>query len=80
MPCGYYASAKLLRAGYDLAEISRPVDITGKNFRNVDFSQGQGAGGIPRRRSSATPHKEIPNVNAEIAEKRHSYITKRSSL
>ena len=25
MPCGYYASAKLLRAGDDLAEISRPV-------------------------------------------------------
>ena len=25
MPFGYYASAKLLRAGDDLAEISRPV-------------------------------------------------------
>jgi hydrogenase expression/formation protein HypE len=39
----------------------------------VDFSQGQGDGGTPRRRSYATPHKEIPNVNAEIAEKPRSY-------
>jgi hypothetical protein len=52
----------------------------GVETRDVDFSQGQGDGGILRRRSSATPHKGIPNVNAEIAEKRHSYITNLSSL
>src|SRR6185369_6724974 len=40
--------------------------------RSVDFSQGQGGQGFVRRRSIATPHKQNPRSNAEIAEKRHS--------
>ncbi len=34
MPCGYYASVKLLRTDDDLAEISRPVG----NIFLLDFS------------------------------------------
>jgi hypothetical protein len=40
--------------------------------RSVDFSSGQGAQGNPRRRGRATPHKEFPPGNAELAEKRRS--------
>jgi hydrogenase expression/formation protein HypE len=36
-------------------------------FRKVKATEGP-----PRRRSNATPHKEIPNVNAETAEKPRS--------
>src|SRR3954452_7706724 len=39
---------------------------------DADFSSGQGDRGAPRRRSSATPHKEAATVNAEMAEKPHS--------
>jgi hypothetical protein len=41
-------------------------------IRSVDFSSDQGAQGNPRRRGSATPHKEFPPGNAELAEKRRS--------
>src|SRR6185369_11672699 len=39
-----------------------------------DFSSGQGGLGVPRRRSSATPHKCAPTANAGMAEKHCPYL------
>jgi hypothetical protein len=36
-----------------------------------NFLQDQGKRGIVRRRTASTPHKQIPQLDAEIAEKGH---------
>src|SRR6266516_1443339 len=41
---------------------------------NSDFVSGQGDQGTPRRRSTATPHKRVPQINAEMAQKPDSLL------